>query len=93
MSRNAPCVPCRGSVVVMHLERSLEFLHYAEEDCLISYWLSCLFLGHVGNCESCEDGTLGICAQSAASPLPLPGPGIFVLFCLEATLTPMGRLQ
>lgn len=48
---------------------------------------------HVGHCKSCEDGTPGICAQSAASPLPLPGPGIFVLFCLEAALAPMGRLQ
>lgn len=49
--------------------------------------------GHVGHGKSCEDGTLGICAQSAASPLPLPGPGIFVLFCLEAAPAPMGRLQ
>lgn len=52
-----------------------------------------LLLGHVGHGKSCEDGTLGICAQSAASPLPLPGPGIFVLFCLEAAPAPMGRLQ
>ncbi|XP_063091198.1 uncharacterized protein LOC101788419 [Cavia porcellus] len=48
---------------------------------------------HVDNCKSCEDGTPGICAQSAASPLPLSGTGIFVLFCVEAALTPMGRLQ
>lgn len=48
------------------------------------------FLGHLRNRKSCEDGTLGICAQSAASPLPLSGTGIFVLFCVEATLTPVG---
>ena len=52
-----------------------------------------LFLGHVGNCRSCEDGPLGICAQSAASPLPFSGTGIFVLFCMEATFTPVGGLQ
>lgn len=52
-----------------------------------------LLPGHVGHGKSCEDGTLGICAQSAASPLPLPGPGILVLFCLEAAPAPMGRLQ
>uniref|UniRef100_A0A2K5WPF8 CMP-N-acetylneuraminate-beta-1,4-galactoside alpha-2,3-sialyltransferase n=1 Tax=Macaca fascicularis TaxID=9541 RepID=A0A2K5WPF8_MACFA len=46
--------------------------------------------GHLRNRKSCEDGTLGICAQSAASPLPLSGTGIFVLFCVEATLTPVG---
>ncbi|XP_072863487.1 CMP-N-acetylneuraminate-beta-1,4-galactoside alpha-2,3-sialyltransferase isoform X3 [Chlorocebus sabaeus] len=47
-------------------------------------------MGHLRNRKSCEDGTLGICAQSAASPLPLSGTGIFVLFCVEATLTPVG---
>lgn len=51
------------------------------------------FLGHVGNRKSCEDGTLGICAQSAASPLPFSGTGIFVLFCVEAAFTPVGGLQ
>ncbi|XP_029084086.1 CMP-N-acetylneuraminate-beta-1,4-galactoside alpha-2,3-sialyltransferase isoform X3 [Monodon monoceros] len=49
--------------------------------------------GHVGNRKSCEDGTLGICTQSAASPLPFSGTGIFVLFCVEATFIPVGGLQ
>lgn len=52
-----------------------------------------IFLGHVRNHKSCEDGTLGICAQSAASPLPFSGTGIFVLFCMEATFTPVGGFQ
>lgn len=49
--------------------------------------------GHVGNRKSCEDGTLGICAQSASSPLPFSGIGISVLFCVETTFFPVGGLQ
>lgn len=59
----------------------------------IGFVLWFCFLGHVGNCKSCEDGPLGVCAQSAASPLPFPGPGVFVLFCMEATFSPVGGLQ
>lgn len=50
-------------------------------------------LGHVGSCKSCEDGTLGICTQPAASPLPFSGTGIFVLLCVEAASTPVGGPQ
>lgn len=62
-------------------------------NCSFGFFFVFFSLGHVGNCKSCEDGTLGICTQSAASPLPFSGVGIFVLFCVEATFTPVGGLQ
>ncbi|XP_009679209.1 CMP-N-acetylneuraminate-beta-1,4-galactoside alpha-2,3-sialyltransferase isoform X3 [Struthio camelus] len=49
--------------------------------------------GHVEEQISSEDGTVGVHAEPAASPLSLSGTGISVLFCLEVAPSQMGGFQ